>query len=72
MNKTITCCMCDKTVELTDDCQVLFGKDVCPECTRNLTRLVNKMMVEKDIKKEGQDANVARRKEQIKSEELHA
>ena len=56
MNKTITCYMCDKTVELTDDCQVLFGKDVCPECTRNLTRLVNKMMVEKDIKKEDQDA----------------
>ena len=56
MSKMITCCMCDKTVELTDDCQVLFGKDVCPECTRNLTRLVNKMMVEKDIKKEDQDA----------------
>ena len=56
MNKTITCCFCEKTVELTDDCQVLFGKDVCPECTRNLTRLVNKMIVEKDIKKDGQDA----------------
>ena len=56
MAKMITCCMCDKTVELTDNCQVLFGKDVCPECARNLTRLVNKMIVEKDIKKEGLDA----------------
>ena len=72
MNKTITCCFCEKTVELIDDCQVLFGKDVCPECARNLTRLANKMMVEKDIKKEGQDVNVARRKEQIKSEGVHA
>ena len=56
MPKMITCCMCEKTVELTDDCQVLFGKDVCPECARNLTRLVNKMIAEESDKKEGQDA----------------
>ena len=56
MTKMITCCMCEKTVELTDDCRVLFSKDVCPECARNLTRLVNKLMVEESDKKEGQDA----------------
>lgn len=55
MNKTITCCFCEKTVELTDDCQKLFDKDVCPECARNLTRLVNKMRMQQPFPWDGRD-----------------
>lgn len=42
----ITCCMCDKKVPLTKKCRKLWGYDVCPECAENITRLVNKKMVE--------------------------
>ena len=44
----ITCCMCDKKVPLTEKCRKLWGYDVCPECAENITRLVNKKMVEGD------------------------
>ena len=44
----ITCCICDKKVPLTKECRKLWGYDVCPECAENITRLVNKKMVEGD------------------------
>lgn len=44
----ITCCMCDKKVPLTKKCRKLWRYDVCSECAENITRLVNKKMVEGD------------------------
>lgn len=45
LKKTIKCCLCDKTVPFTEDCQKLFEKfDVCPACTERLARFVNQSL----------------------------
>lgn len=48
LKKKITCCLCDKTAPLTDDCKTLFGKDVCPDCGVRLVKLVERILEEKE------------------------
>lgn len=46
LKKRITCCLCDKTVPFTEDCQELFNKDVCPKCAGMVATIVNNMLKE--------------------------
>lgn len=46
LKKKIKCCLCDKTVPFTEDCQKLFNEDVCPECAVKVTDIVNQMIEE--------------------------
>lgn len=51
--KTITCCLCDREVDLTEGCQKLFSRDVCPECAARVLKLANKWSQEANTEKEG-------------------
>ena len=48
LKKFIKCCLCDREVERTDDCHVIFGRDVCPACSDRVVRLANKWTKEHD------------------------
>lgn len=46
LKKKIKCCLCDKSVPFTEDCQKLFHEDVCPECAVKVTDIVNRVIEE--------------------------
>lgn len=48
LRKTITCAFCEKTVKNTVDCKELYGRDVCPDCVKQLVKVVNKLSVEEE------------------------
>lgn len=52
LKKKIKCYFCNKTVPFTEDCQELFGKDVCPECAVKVAAVVNKIVDEYSDSKE--------------------
>ena len=42
LKKKIVCCLCDRTVPFTEDCQKLFDRDICPECAAKVAEIVNR------------------------------
>lgn len=42
LKKKIMCCICNKEVPFTEDCQKLYDEDVCPECAVNVAKMVNR------------------------------
>lgn len=49
LRKKIKCCLCEKEVPLTKDCQKLFDSyDVCPDCTRRLVGFVGRLINDAD------------------------
>lgn len=57
LKKKITCCLCEKTVKLTDDCQKLIQGDVCPKCAGMVARIVNNMLEEINEEKLKEEVN---------------
>lgn len=53
--KKVTCCLCDKEVEYTNECNQLFGKWVCPECSEKVANIVNNMLNEIKTEKENKN-----------------
>lgn len=41
LKKKIVCCLCDKTVPYSNECQELFDRDVCPDCAGKVAEIVN-------------------------------
>ena len=48
----ITCCLCEKTMEPTDECRRLFNMDICPECSEKLGKVAERIIIESNIEKE--------------------
>ncbi len=48
LKKKITCCLCDRTVPYTNECNKLLERDVCPDCSVRLVKVVERILAEHD------------------------
>lgn len=53
--KKVTCYFCDKEVEYTNECNQIWGKWVCPGCSKLIAGIVNNMLKEIEAEKENKN-----------------